>query len=148
MRGFVKPLTRQVQLVRGEETITLILHPLPLAYHAHVLRVFPAPVEYVGAGGGAPVAKPIESAAYEHGYKVALILIAKSLRGEVQAKEPKVDDAAAWGKYAEAIKEEFAAAGFVEGDINVLKREVDRVNAGLGSKGKDAAPLSSTPAEP
>lgn len=138
--AFKNTLTRVAELKRGDEVISFVLHPLPLGFHAHVARVYPAPVEFIGTGTGPAQARPVESASYEHGYRTSLILIAKGLREQIEAVAPTTDDRASWDAYALKVQAEMGMAGLVEGDIMLLKRELDKVNAGLARLGNAAAP--------
>jgi len=139
-RAFQNTPVRVVELKRGEATATFTLHPLPLGWHAMLARVYPVPVEFVGTGTGPAQARPVESASYEHGYRTSLILIAKGLQLQVEAIAPTTDDRASWDRYAVKVQTEMETAGLVEGDILLLKRELDKVNAGVARQGNVVAP--------
>jgi hypothetical protein len=130
------PLKRTAEIKRGKDVVaTFDLYPLPLGYAAHVDRMYPAPVEYVG-NGVKNEARPIAAAVYQHNYKTMLILLAKSLQDQVETKPPTSDKRDAWEAYANALLAEFQEAGLVEGEVLQLRREMDAVNAGVQGKDK------------
>lgn len=133
MRKLTISLQRTVEIRRGDETVTFVMHPLPLGYHAYLERVYPAPVEYVG-NGVKNEPRPLVNAVYEYNYLVLLCLIAKSLRDQVDTQPPTTEKRADWEAYARALKAEYSEAGLIEGDLILLRKGMDQVNQGVVGK--------------
>lgn len=104
------------------------LRPWPLGYPEYVSRVYPPPVIYRNLE---PVEDPKQAS--EYASNRALILLARSLGDQIDAKGPAGDgDRSAWHAYAVAIRDELSAANLVEGDVSLLIAEAMRVNRGGG----------------
>lgn len=132
------PLKRTVEIKRGGETVaTFTVHPIPLGYAAYLDRVFPHPVEYVG-NGVKQEPRPVPGATYEHNYQTMMLLIAKSLRDQMETQPPTSEKRPDWAAYAKAVQAEYSEAGLVEGDLILLRKEMELVNQGVA--GKEAPP--------
>lgn len=144
MRTIARAPIHEVALHRPEGEIIIRLRPPPLAHRSIIETVYPPPVRYVNGAEA-----PNRDAQGEYSALLAFVLLADVLEGEDKPAAEKPAPAAgraAWDAYARAIKAEFEAAGYVEGDVTALIRGYNTASAGQGRPvGKAEAP-SSTPA--
>jgi hypothetical protein len=123
--------TREVTLTHGEQSITLSLRPLPIAYGEALETLMPKPVLFVN---GKPQDDPKKLPAWET--RRLMLQLAKALGEQLETRAPDANaPAPAWEAYADAIKIELEAANLVEGDIIVLTTEIGQLHRGLGTLG-------------
>lgn len=118
--------TRTVVITHGDESVELTLTPTPFGYGELVERQIPIPMRYVNG-------KPAVDPADENETRVLrmYVLIAKSLGEQLESVPPDAKAGSdAWRGYARAVKAEFLAANFLEGDFVRLVEEVNAVNSG------------------
>lgn len=132
---FTQPLTRRVRLVHGgkdsEEVVELDVAPLPAGFISYVQTVLPDPIEYINAQPKGVDAARLPRVVWHRN----LVLVARALGTVVDAVAPSVSDPTAWTAYAETLQAEFRDAGLTEGDVDVLIKEINRVNHGAGTVG-------------
>lgn len=121
MRGFTAPPSRTLALTHGEQSIEIHIQPIPLAYGEYLAEVMPEPKD----------AAKRDRWLFRRG----MLLVAKVAGASLElsaAPPPRGAGAPAWEAYADFVKEELAAAHFVDGDIQTLLDEMARLNRGLG----------------
>lgn len=117
----------------GQPPIAVQMRAPPLGYAGTVERYFPPPVEFVN---GKPV--PVEARQAEYRSLMAFILVAACLDGEDRPATvaPTGGTPADWETYARALRSEFEAAGYCEGDVMRLVQGYNVVMQGRGEGGK------------
>ena len=137
MRQITSAPLHQVKIERsGADPVLVTMHAPPLGYAAHVERVYPPPT-IVENGKFVPD----EAAMAEWRNLTAYLMLAKVLDGEdaPTTPPPATSTRQAWDAYARALRSEFEAAGYVEGDVMRLVQGYNVVMRGDGSLGKPAA---------
>lgn len=143
MKSFPSLPTRTVKITRDTGQVDadkkpiileveLTLSPWPLGYSAYIGRVFPPPLVYVN---GVPQESNEPHKRSEYDSDKSLILVAKCLGEQLDTQPPKSDKKEEWAAYAKALRAEFAAAHFVEGDIATLINAANLINQGMGRLG-------------
>lgn len=142
MRKIAPAPEHEVRLSRPDGEIIVRLKSPPLGHQAMVGRYFTPPVFY--ANGDAT--RPIEDkpATAEYAMLMGFVLLADVLTGEDKPSTPRPApnaDRPAWDAYGRALRAEFEAAGFCDGDVGALLRGYQAVLAGRGKDlGKPEAP--------
>jgi hypothetical protein len=123
---------REVTLQHGEQVVVVTLHPLPIGYAETAGALLGRPVTYVN---GQPKDDPKRMPEYDR--RLSFLVLAKALGDEIDTPRPRADaDGAVWAKYADDVRDEMAAACFVEGDLLLLMQEMQNLNRGHGTLGK------------
>lgn len=119
-----------VTLRRGDDEFSVEMQPVPLGFPSALEAAYPPPVVYVN---GKP--EPDEARRPEYMELRAMVLLAASIVGDFAPATPRPAPSAkrdGWDAYARAVRDEFATAGFVSGDIVQLFEGYARVNDGSG----------------
>lgn len=111
--------------------LVLTLRPYPLGYPEKVGTLYPPPVRYVNA-----VEEPDPTLAEDYQTRRALIILAKCLGDQMEAREPASRDRREWHAYTDAIWRELEGACLVAGDVQRLIAEAQLVSRGVGVLGK------------
>ena len=128
MKGFSTPKTCQLEIKRGEESVTFDLQALPPGWAAWLRGQFPKPVIYKS---GKPEPDPVRGACYDDW--LVYIQIAKALEssGVLTAQAPNKPSAAAFEEYAKALEAEFRAANFTDSELLKVGLAVQKMNYSL-----------------
>ena len=124
---------------RGDEEVSLTVYATPLGTD-EVLGIALPDYDFIN---GAAVKKTGERE-IRHGqhYLYALLGIALEPSSEMESSRPKSSVPEQWEQYAEAVRAEFQAAGYVEGDLVRLVAAIRRLTTtshGAELKGVEAA---------
>lgn len=132
MKAFSALPHRDVTLQHGDEQIVVRVYPLPIGYHDVAGALLERPQAFVN---GKPSDDPKRMPEWEA--RRLFLLFARALGDQIAAACPRADaKPAEWAAYADAVKAEFEAAHYVEGDLVLIQSEIQAVNRGLGSLGK------------
>lgn len=143
MRALSKPgaLTRVVTIHRDREDGESVpdrvfeLHALRPGVIQWVLAAYPEPTHFINGEE-----KPNPAALPTYALRSSMILIARSMPEEFDTPSPATSaDRKAWDAYGAALVEEAAEAGLVQGDLDRLFREFQRLNHGAGTLGKQSS---------
>lgn len=122
--------TREVTLTHGEQTLVLRLTPPPIGYGETLAALLPKPRECINLKW-VDHSDPAKMA--EWTTRRVMLLLAKALGEQVEAKEPGVGAGpAAWAAYADSVRTEFEDAHFVEGDLQILTEALASLQRGMG----------------
>ena len=114
-----------VTLWRGADSVQFSLRALPLGYTTTYLdTVFPRPVVYENS-----VPVPVEDNR-EYWDLYQFLLLARGLQhsGVLETPVPTSKERAAWEAYAKAVRQEFSAANFSNGEVSLLMEELGKLN--------------------
>lgn len=117
-----------VELTRGDEVVSLRVHPRPIGYHDLITAAMPEPVKAVNQTTVPPALTAQWSA------RVSFLMIAKALGDQLAATAPPAGSPpAAWAAYADAVRAELEAANFVEGDLLAILGAMAQADRGVGT---------------
>lgn len=128
---FSAPASTTVTLVRGEESVAIVLTALPMGYAAHLERTYPQPTEVANG-----VRVPVVGAAYEWRFDQNVLAVAKAMGDQLEAVAPGISDPTAWAKYAKVVRDELTAAHLTEGHLLQLVKALNELHQGTGDPGK------------
>ena len=117
---FTAPNSKTITLTKGDEAVELTIHALPPGY-GPMLRSSMAPPNRFLNGKPTP---NYNDPQYNDLY--GMLLVAKALEPsgvmETKLKGP-------WTATAEAVREEFRASGFTDGDLGLIIDEVGKISS-------------------
>lgn len=118
-----------VELTRGDEVVSLRVHPRPIGYHDLITAAMPGPTKPINEGA---VISPALTAQWSA--RVSFLMIAKALGDQLAATAPPAGSPpAAWAAYADAVRAELEAANFVEGDLLAILGAMAQADRGVGT---------------
>jgi hypothetical protein len=138
------PITKTVNLKHGDQTMTLVLRPLPLGYFQLTGMWIPEPSEtptgrFVNMKP--EMVPPSDQAVADRNRTLNMCRLGWSLGDQIDAPRP-ADGAPAseWHAYRDAVWAEFASAGLLESDVGKLMTAFYEVCDGSGEPKKASSP--------